>query len=384
MPSSSAACIVRTARVKFTFAEGFRACTAAASTVNRAAGPANWVPSKWRHCDEATKPHLRVQKVKYMFTASDTATEPEYKYITTEDLRAYADWCRPHVVRFCPQSPPPLYHYTSGNSLIDIIRGGELWSTQLACLNDASELLYPIETLQEKARQKLSTPVTADAKFLLERISSGLTEPQIATEGRFVACFSEDGDDLSQWRAYAGGEGGYAIQFDSQYLRRLPSSVITLGKVEYDVQVQRQFLDDVLQNLVGFFIDGIQKRRASSTEEWADEFVNYWANLLIVFAPYLKHPKFAGEREWRLVYCLQDEAIPRMRYLQRSSMMTQHVPLRLMMRGSDPCLPLKGIVVGPSRHKEISRISAADLLRTHGYSNQHVPVITTLIPYRLM
>jgi hypothetical protein len=113
-----------------------------------------------------------------------------------------------------------------------------------------------------------------------------------------------------------------------------------------------------------------------------DEFVPYWANLLIAFAPFIKHPKFSGEREWRLVYHLQDEAIPRMRYLQRSSMMTQHVPLRLMMRDGQPCLPLKGIVVGPSWHKEVSRISVGDLLRTHGYSVQAVPVTTTSIPYR--
>jgi hypothetical protein len=68
--------------------------------------------------------------------------------------------------------------------------------------------------------------------------------------------------------------------------------------------------------------------------------------------------------------------------LQRSSMMTQHVPLQLMMLDEEPCLPLKGIVVGPSRHKEVSRISVADLLRTHGYSTQDVPVTTTSIPYR--
>ena len=51
-----------------------------------------------------------------------------------------------------------------------------------------------------------------------------------------------------------------------------------------------------------------------------------------------------------------------MRYLQRNSMMTQHVPLQLMMQNSKPRLPLTGIVVGPCRHKEVSRISVGDLL----------------------
>ena len=127
-----------------------------------------------------------------------------------------------------------------------------------------------------------------------------------------------------------------------------------------------------------------KKKRAPTKEEWALEFLTYWALLVIVFAPYIKHPRFAGEREWRLVYHLQDEAIPRMRYLQRSSMMTKHVPLRLMSRDGQPRLPLTGIVVGPSRHKEISKIAVGDLLRTHGYSDKDVPVSVTTIPYRMV
>jgi hypothetical protein len=73
-----------------------------------------------------------------------------------------------------------------------------------------------------------------------------------------------------------------------------------------------------------------------------------------------------------------------MKYLQRSSMMTQHVPLRLMTRDGHPRLPLTGVVVGPSRHKEISKIAVGDLLRTHGYSDTDVPVSVTTIPYRMV
>jgi Protein of unknown function (DUF2971) len=219
---------------------------------------------------------------------------------------------------------------------------------------------------------------------LLERIVSGLAGSSILTEGRFVACFSEDGDDLSQWRGYAGGEGGYALEFDSQHLRKglVPGQNTILGKVEYKPEKHDAFMEGVLQAVTRFFRDGLQNNRAPSIEEWTDDFIPYWANLLMIFAPFIKHPKFAGEREWRLVHHFQDEAIPRMRYLQRSSMMTRHVPMRLMMRDDKPCLPLKGIVVGPSRHKEVSKISVADLLRSHGYSNQDVPVTLTEIPYR--
>jgi hypothetical protein len=317
-----------------------------------------------------------------MFVTTDNSVEP-YKYITDDDLAAYEVWCRPHVEAFNPLPPGPLYHYTTGNGFIEIIKSGELWSTQVACLNDSSELIYPITLLRPKVQAMSQSAVSREVGFLLTKIDEGLTEPKIPTEGRFLTCFSEDGDDLSQWRAYSGGEGGYAIQFDSRYLRNLPPPVITiLGKVEYDKTQQDRFIDAVLTGCIRFFLDGLKKNRAPTMEEWASEFVSYWASLVIMFTPYIKHPKFSGEREWRLVYHFQDEAIPRMKYMQRGSMMTQHVPLRLMMHDGQPRLPLTGVVVGPCRHKEISVISVGGLLRTYGYSVSDIRVSVTAIPYR--
>jgi hypothetical protein len=190
----------------------------------------------------------------------DSATEPEYKHITKEDLAPYERWCAPHVATFNPIPSGPLYHYTTGNGLIEIIKSGELWATQVACLNDSSELLYPIELLQSKICTKSKSPISLEERFLLKQIQDGLSAATIDTEGRFLACFSEDGDDLSQWRAYGGGEGGYAIEFDSECLRRVPNAQPTiLGKVEYSETKHNAFLDDVLDNCIAFFFAGVRK-----------------------------------------------------------------------------------------------------------------------------
>src|SRR5580698_5838177 len=124
-----------------------------------------------------------------MFVTTDTPTEPEYKFITDEDLSAYEVWCRPHVVAFNPVPTSPLYHYTAGNGLIEIIKSGELWSTQVACLNDSSELLYPIKLLHDKVRAKSASQISPEVDFLLKQIDEGIADPAIDTEGRFVACF---------------------------------------------------------------------------------------------------------------------------------------------------------------------------------------------------
>ena len=283
---------------------------------------------------------------------------------------------------FFPRQPPALYHYTTGNGLIEIIKSGELWSTQVNCLNDASEFLYTMARLQERAETLLASTQTPDIKFLLETIITGLKRPLRGLLPWFVACFTEDGDDLSQWRGYGGGEGGYSIEFDAVYLRNMPHlKQVLLGKIEYDEVKQNAFFDDLLKHTISFFLDGIEKQRAPTIEEWSKEFLACWSLYIEFFAPLIKHPKFMEEREWRLLYALDAEAIPRMRYLQRSSMLTKHVPIRLMMKCGNPRLPLKSVVVGPCRHIDISRRSVGDLLRTCGYSGS-VSIFPTKIPYQ--
>jgi hypothetical protein len=159
-----------------------------------------------------------------------------------------------------------------------------------------------------------------------------------------------------------------------------PKHPIFLGKVEYDAKIQDNFFDDLLSWTIRFFLNGVQKKRAPDTEKWMSEFLLCWSNYVIPFALLIKHPKFCGEREWRLLYPFNDEAIPRMRYLQRSSMMTKHVPLRLKMCGGKPRLPLQGVVVGPCRHRTISRLSVFDLLNTYGYPDAYV--CASKIPYQ--
>jgi Protein of unknown function (DUF2971) len=315
-----------------------------------------------------------------MFITNDNATPPLFKYVLSEDQEEYGRWGAPYLEKFFPRQPPALYNYTSGNGLIEIIKSGELWSTQVNCLNDASEFLYTLARLQDRAETLLPSAETPEVKFLLETIIAELKRHLPGVLPWFVACFTEDGDDLSQWRGYGGGEGGYSIEFDSVYLRGMshPGQVL-LGKIEYDEVKQNAFLDDLLKRTISFFLDGIKKQRAPTREEWANDFLACWSWYNALFAPMIKHPKFKEEREWRLLYPLNDEAIPRMRYLQRSSMLTKHVPIRLMTQDGKPRLPLKSVIVGPCRHVDISKISVGDRLRTYEYST---PVFTTEIPYQ--
>jgi hypothetical protein len=64
-------------------------------------------------------------------------------------------------------------------------------------------MLYPIELLLAEVHEKLDAPLSDDVRFLLATMEDKLRKPQLEAEGWFVACFSEDNDDLSQmvWRS---------------------------------------------------------------------------------------------------------------------------------------------------------------------------------------
>jgi hypothetical protein len=50
----------------------------------------------------------------------------------------------------------PLFHYTTGAKLIEIIQNGTLWATQAGCLNDEKEPLYSIERFHDRVRASLA------------------------------------------------------------------------------------------------------------------------------------------------------------------------------------------------------------------------------------
>jgi hypothetical protein len=210
-----------------------------------------------------------------LLIANDIPAPPDFKYVLQEDQDAYSRWVGPYLNKFFPKQPTALYHYTTGNALIEIVKSGELWSTQVNCLNDASEFLYTMARLRQRAGTLLASAQTPDVRFLLETIITELKRPVRGMLGWFVACFTEYGDDLSQWRAYGGGEGGYSIEFDSAILRTMSQQqVAMLGQVEYDEAKQDAFFDDFLKQTVSFFLYGIDKQRAPTREQWANEFLS--------------------------------------------------------------------------------------------------------------
>jgi len=304
--------------------------------------------------------------------------------VTDDEKHQYGEFVRQQLAVFLRAAPPVLWHYTTGSALINIIESGELWATQVSCLNDRSELRFAIRLLREALRPHRNK-ASVDDEILLEKIKEAMSEEAAGTSEWFVACLSEQRDDLSQWRAYTAEEAGYAIGFSSAGLALAGSADQSLlAPVNYDIEKSRSLAKATADATLHFFRSGLAKRRDESPANWADVFLSAWGDIITYLAPMLKDPAFESEREWRIIRRLRPSDTGRMRYLQKRTMMTRHLPLTFPSP-SQPhlkLLPVAEILVGPGRHRKNSLISVSDLLRTCDYPADQREVSVSKIPYQ--
>src|SRR5688572_31127364 len=106
--------------------------------------------------------------------------------------------------------PPRLvWHYTSPEGLAGIVANRRLRASHAAFLNDPLELRIVHERTRE-VWEKLVKEVPE-----LESTVAFLLRPEgLITGDAYLTSFSEEGDSLSQWRAYSANGRGYAIGFD--------------------------------------------------------------------------------------------------------------------------------------------------------------------------
>jgi hypothetical protein len=105
------------------------------------------------------------------------------------------------------------------------------------------------------------------------------------------------------------------------------------------------------------------------------EFLNNWTGQLGYLAPVVKDPSFRAENEYRIVHQLQTTDFSKLRFKQKRTLMSRHLPLVFQS------LPLVEVMLGPAHpHREISRVSIDTFLHQCGHNA--VPVTFSEIPFQ--
>jgi Protein of unknown function (DUF2971) len=191
-----------------------------------------------------------------------------------------------------------------------------------------------------------------------------------------VVSFSEDGDSLSQWRAY-GGPSGFAIGFDPDKLK-VPERW-HLAPCIYDPDKQRAIIRAV--------IDEVLEENSSSGDgtESDTDFRELGGNLLAYlyrYAPMMKHESFHEEREWRFISHPMSCHREGFDFREGRSTIVPYFKLPVCEQKEE--FPISEIVVGPTREPGRSVRSIRTLLLSKNTSRtlRRVPVRNSNVPYR--
>jgi hypothetical protein len=155
-----------------------------------------------------------------------------------------------------------------------------------------------------------------------------------------------------------------------------------LIRVCYDRKQHQEMAERMADATVQFFCDGLDKKRAESPSAWADEFIPAWTLRIGNIAPMVKDEAFRAESEFRIVHQLQSQEMGQIRFTQKKTLMSRHLPLVFPQPAAPrfSMLPVVGVKVGPTRHTEITRISVDTLLTQLGYGRDNVTVSS--IPFQ--
>lgn len=304
-------------------------------------------------------------------------------YIREEDRQEYRKFCQHHIPSFARPLPKEIWHYTTAEGLIGILETGKIWATQSACLNDTLEQRYFGDKIHEVVKAKRKTNTDPRLNGMLALADEALLNRNFSTAGLFVTCFSEQEDDLGQWRGYGGGECGYAIGFDTTGINKAIArrNGTLLLPMNYDEQKQDFLVADVVHMAEQYFLQRLAQG-ITDTDKLAKDFIIAFAQELDIFACIIKHPKFVSEGERRIAAYLQPNEYNLLEFRQKRTLLARHLPIDLTILHEDKNkLPITRIYVGPSPSQQVTKISVGDLLLKFGYKG--ITVETSKAPYRV-
>ncbi len=304
-----------------------------------------------------------------------------------------------------PPNHPELHHYADFGGLEGIFKNQTLWASNYRQLNDTKETAILEEPLIEALRKRFRPLIEAKQRTIpqvrksieefrgdLDKISADLARDLVksfygtAARGAapldyYVTCFCTHAEDdyarenglLSQWRGYGGPDGGYCIVFDT-------AAIIPLLQKEFEAHYWTvpPRLAEVNYYTTDFSVEGIFKPlldecdnvvSAALTNGPYPEIV--MANFLWA-APLLKHQGFKEESEARIV------VIPGTQH-DYDAVVAEHgdvinLPLKsirertdgrqyvVLFEGLNLKLPIKRVIVGPSRQQDENFNKARRLL----------------------
>jgi Protein of unknown function (DUF2971) len=287
--------------------------------------------------------------------------------------------------------------YTSASTAKDIISKKELWLRSAAVMNDYSEIDYGLNLIRkalekgnkvgDEFRKALSSVYETSLDDLLKYIDS--VDKKLKNE-TYITCLSYHEENekkngrLSMWRAY----GDTALILSSQPMKA-DSSKLGVFSTPVTYQSQNKF-ETRLEKLS----EAVRENKDDLTQMGCRAFYEGIVYFFFLTAIASKHPGFAEEKEWRVYYRPGDYPTNPSTVLKKKIKVIdgiaqvvwvlplEHNPDNGLHDADVPNL-IEQVIIGPTRHPEISRRAFVTLLEDADVSNAEEKVICSEIPVRL-
>lgn len=171
-----------------------------------------------------------------------------------------------------------LYHYTSLNTFLCMVRTREIWMSSTSSMNDRKETTYFIELLEKELK-------TYCRQDFFEKIYA-----QIPSSYKYAFCLSTEKDDAAQWERYGDSAMGVCLAFNVGELYKC-----LYGYNDFmfnEVFYNDSLMDDEYLKLVREYFETGNIDMYSSEEELIKQLI-YAGNLH-------KHKSFKNEHEVRI------------------------------------------------------------------------------------
>ncbi|MCF8083191.1 MAG: DUF2971 domain-containing protein [Deltaproteobacteria bacterium] len=282
-------------------------------------------------------------------------------------------------------APMLLYHYTNAHGLYGILTEKKIRASSYRFMNDAQELEHAFSLITEAyppiEHKGLSPP---PVEKLLSEFAETIRRKKwdYDYDCLFVSSFSQYGDQLSQWRGYAGPHSGYSLGFRTDGLGALKKET-RLEKCEYDKDRQIEIIKNVLSGHLPGIMEAFklsapgssQNEKAKSIEVFFDRIDQAVADM-IDSASRLKHYSFKEEQEWRLIVGPLEPEDERILYHPYERVLIPYVEIEFYPDE----LPIEHIFVGPRPHQQRTAGSLRQMLNKWGYHQVEIDLSHT--PFR--
>lgn len=284
------------------------------------------------------------------------------------------------------REPRTLYHYTTQSGLIGIIQKNEIWATHTQYLNDQREYIHALELVRRVLGDKRSQVTVKEDRAVLDEMIAAIGT-DIQSINVCVCSFSEDGDSLSQWRAYGESTAGFAIGFSGEFLStKAKEESAFLVPCVYEPDEQRI----IVERFVDIVLEEILMHRGDAQLD--DDFFWHRGGNLIPYlhrlAPVIKDSSFRDEKEWRIITRPLMCSLERFNFRQGKSTIVPYYrfPLSKAVDESEPS-SICEVVIGPTPNLSLSAMSVNSLLVSHKLVGHFVrggsvSVKESKIPYR--